>query len=62
MTPRVTSNHRRSWTNAKLSGETLHRRLPKSVARKGDRFIFGKRQPMMALCRNGLTSIEVVDL
>jgi hypothetical protein len=51
-------DHRRTWTNAKLSGETLQRRWRGSLATKGDHFTCAGREPMMPLCLNGLTMIE----
>jgi hypothetical protein len=52
----------RTWTNAKHSGEPLQHLTVNIVARQGVRFIFSFREPMMPLCRNGLTGSKVVDL
>jgi hypothetical protein len=54
----LTRTSARTWTNAKHSGETLHRHAAEFVAWQGNCFMFGNREPMMALCRNGLTCIE----
>jgi hypothetical protein len=48
----------RTRTNAKHSGETLQRNPREIVATQGDRYTFTNREPMMPLCRNGLTRIE----
>jgi hypothetical protein len=45
-------------TNAKHSGETLQRNPPEFLARQGKCFMFPEREPMMPLCRNGLTRIK----
>jgi hypothetical protein len=47
-----------TWTNAKHSGEPRSRPAPEIVASQGDCFTFSFREPMMPLCRNGLTGIE----
>jgi hypothetical protein len=49
-------------TNAKHSGETLRRLEAEFLARQGNCFKFGNREPMMPLCRNGLAPSRVVDL
>jgi hypothetical protein len=54
----VTSNGHRTWTNAKHSDETLQRHPAEFLARQGNCFMFGNREPMMPLCRNGLTCAE----
>jgi hypothetical protein len=51
----VTRTGGRTWTNAKHSGETLQRHPANIVARKGNRYTFADPEPMMPLCRNGLT-------
>jgi hypothetical protein len=48
----------RTWTNAKHSGEPLQPARARIVARQGDHFTFSVREPMMPLCRNGLTFVE----
>jgi hypothetical protein len=45
-----------------IPGETLDRRPREIVARQGNCFMLCHGEPMMALCHNGLTGIEVVDL
>jgi hypothetical protein len=55
---RLTRTSARTWTNAKYSGETLHRNPAEILAGQGNCFNFSIREPMMPLCRNGLTCIE----
>jgi hypothetical protein len=51
-------DNRRTWTNAKYSGETLQRRSAETVATQGNCFTSADGEPMMPLCHNGLTMIE----
>jgi hypothetical protein len=51
-------NLRPDLDNPKHSGEPRYRRTAEFLARQGDCFMFGIREPMMPLCRNGLTWIE----
>jgi hypothetical protein len=48
----------RTWTNAKHSGATFQPHPPRTVAAQGEFFTFADAEPMMPLCRNGLTRIQ----